>query len=96
MKIFIRQADGFRVEDNLDRTSEWASETYGGSFTDVVPVAPTPAEIAKDRAKMRLAQIDDEAGPRAVREALIALNQKGFNNKIETLEAEAASLRAQL
>lgn len=45
---------------------------------------------------VRLMEIDREAGPRPVREALIALNQKGFENKIETLEAEAVTLRAQL
>jgi hypothetical protein len=45
---------------------------------------------------VRLMEIDREAGSRTVREALIALNQKGFNNKIETLEAEAAALRLQL
>jgi len=45
---------------------------------------------------VRLMEIDREAGCRAVREALIAMNQKGFNNKIETLEAEAVTLRGQL
>lgn len=44
--------------------------------------------------QIRLMEIDREVGPRAVREALIALGQKGFNNKVETLEAEAAVLRA--
>ena len=39
-------------------------------------------------------EIDREAGPRAIRDALIALGQTGFNNKIETLEAEAATIRA--
>ena len=42
----------------------------------------------------RLVEIDREAGPRAVREALIALGQKGFGDKIESLEAEAAGIRA--
>lgn len=45
---------------------------------------------------VRLIEIDRECGPRAVREALIALGQKGFNNKVETLEAEAITLRAKL
>ena len=40
--------------------------------------------------QIRLLEIDKECGPRAVREALIALGQKGFGNKLETLEAEAA------
>lgn len=41
----------------------------------------------------RLKEIDAECGPRAVREALIALGQKGFNNKVETLENEAKIIR---
>ena len=45
---------------------------------------------------VRLVEIDNEAGPRSVREALIAVGQKGFNNKLETLEAEAATLRTAL
>lgn len=44
--------------------------------------------------QIRLLEIDREAGPRAVREALIALGQKGFGDKLETLEAEAAVIRA--
>jgi hypothetical protein len=44
--------------------------------------------------QIRLLEIDKECGPRAVREALIALGQKGFNNKIETFEAEAAAIRS--
>lgn len=44
--------------------------------------------------QIRLLEIDRECGPRAVREALLALGQKGFNNKVETLEAEAAAIRA--
>lgn len=41
----------------------------------------------------RLEEIDKKAGPRAVREVLLELGKKGFENKIETLEAEAAQLR---
>ena len=44
--------------------------------------------------QIRLMEIDKECGPRAVREALLALGHKGFNNKIETLELEAAAIRA--
>lgn len=44
--------------------------------------------------QVRLLEIDRECGPRAVREALLALGQKGFNNKVETMEAEAAIIRA--
>lgn len=44
--------------------------------------------------QIRLLEIDKECGPRSVREALIALGQKGFGNKIETLEAEAQSIRS--
>lgn len=43
---------------------------------------------------VRLMEIDREVGPRAVREAMIALGQKGFQNKVEALEAEASILRA--
>jgi uncharacterized OB-fold protein len=55
-----------------------------------------PSEHECSDAIARLAQIDREAGPRSVREAMIALNQKGFNNKVEALEAEAQVLRTQL
>lgn len=44
----------------------------------------------------RLMQIDREAGPRAVREMFLDLGKKGFGNKIETLETEAAAIRARL
>lgn len=47
-----------------------------------------------DMDDVRLLEIDREAGPRVVREALIALGQKGFQNKVETLEAEASVIRA--
>lgn len=43
---------------------------------------------------VRLLEIDRLAGPRSVREALIAIGQKGFQNKTETLESEAAAIRA--
>lgn len=43
--------------------------------------------------QIRLLEIDRECGPRAVREALLAIGQKGFNSKIELLEAEAATIR---
>jgi hypothetical protein len=43
--------------------------------------------------QIRLIEIDREAGPRAVREGLLALGYKGFGDKIESLEAEAASIR---
>jgi hypothetical protein len=43
----------------------------------------------------RLEAIDREAGcGRTVREILLAEGKKGFNNKIETLEAEAIAIRA--
>jgi hypothetical protein len=44
-------------------------------------------------AEIRLLEIDKEAGPRAVREMLLDLGKKGFNNKIETLELEATTIR---
>lgn len=43
--------------------------------------------------RIRLLEIDRECGPRAVREALIAIGQKGFGNMIETLENEAKVIR---
>jgi hypothetical protein len=43
---------------------------------------------------VRLLEIDRECGPRSVREALISIGQKGFNNKVETLENEAKAIRA--
>lgn len=48
----------------------------------------------KEADQIRLLEIDRECGPRSVREALIALGHKGFNNKIETLENEAKTIRA--
>lgn len=41
----------------------------------------------------RLIEIDREV-IRTLREEMIALGRKGFNNKLETLEAEAISIRA--
>ena len=66
-------------------------ENQRGICTNCGLVVTQPHECTADMA--RLVEIDREAGCRAVREALIALGQKGFNNKIETLEAEAAAIR---
>ena len=45
----------------------------------------------------RLQAIDKEAGcGRSVREILIGDGKKGFNNKLQTLEAEAIVIRARL
>lgn len=46
--------------------------------------------------QIRLLEIDKEAGPRSVREALLALGHKGFNDKIKTLEDEAIIIRGRL
>lgn len=60
----------------------------------------TKSVEAKEKRKIaigqRLLEIDAFAGPRTIREVLIADNKKGFNNKIETLENEAKALRAEL
>jgi hypothetical protein len=45
---------------------------------------------------VRLREIDQEAGPRAVREEFLALGKKGYNNKIEKAEVEAVMLRLKL
>ena len=54
-------------------------------------VVPSEHQCTDDIA--RLVAIDREAGPRKVREALLALGQKGYQNEIETLEAEAMAIR---
>jgi hypothetical protein len=45
--------------------------------------------------KARLIEIDREV-IRTLREEMIALGRKGFNNKLETLENEAVGIRARL
>lgn len=67
-------------------------ENFRGICTRCGIAHSDPAHACTDDDVRRL-EIDREAGPRAVREALIALGQKGYNSKIETLEAEAATIR---
>jgi hypothetical protein len=68
-------------------------ENFRGLCTKCGIVHSNPNHSCTDD-DARLLEIDREVGPRAVREALIALGHKGFNNKVETLEAEAAQIRA--
>jgi hypothetical protein len=109
MKIYTRN-DGFEVQDaSGNKPLADICLAYGGdeaNWTDVTTAreqaiaaekAAYDANKLKREAQARLDAIDKEAGcGRAVREALISLGKKGFNNKFETLEAEAAILRAQL
>ena len=45
MKIY-RRADGFEVCDNKDRSIDWVTSKYGGSFVEVPPaVPPTKDEL---------------------------------------------------
>ena len=54
-------------------------------------------ERIKQADRARLDAIDKEAGcGRTVREILIGEGKKGFANKLETLEAEAAIIRGRL
>jgi hypothetical protein len=47
MKTY-RRADGFEVQDANDRPIEWAVETYGGEFVEVIPpTPPSNEELAK-------------------------------------------------
>ena len=47
MKTY-RRNDGFEVQDAKDRSVEWAVETYGGEFVEVLPPPPpTKEELAK-------------------------------------------------
>jgi hypothetical protein len=47
-KEYLRESDGFRVNDSQERPLEWVVETYGGEFVEVLPPAPpTKEELEK-------------------------------------------------
>ena len=58
-----KRTDGFEVQDAKDRPIEWAVETYGGEFVEVIPPPPpTEEELAKkaeiNEAKAHLEKTD--------------------------------------
>lgn len=93
-KVFRKGTDEI-VDLTGQKTVDQINAQHGNGWSEI-DTHMSQSEINKIAILTRLRVIDREIGPRTLREAVLSLGGKGFNNKIEVLENEAATLRAQL
>ncbi len=95
MKIYKR-TDGFEVQDAKDRPIEWAVETYGGEFVEVISPAPMSqeerAKLAEIAEKKEFLAKSDYKILKKLEQMFLAddvdvLERQGKRNRINELEA---------